>query len=127
MDDSRESAPRPRPASEVEALSASVAVATLRGEHDLSTKSEVAGALATACKHAYVVVDLSDCTFIDSTVIALLLTAHRRQVEREGQLHVVVPSGAYAVQRIVTLANLGSILTIHETRDEALAAIHPEE
>ena len=56
-------------------------------------------------------------------MIALLLAAHRRQVEREGQLHVVVPGDVHAVQRIVTLAQLGSILTIHETRSQALAAI----
>jgi anti-anti-sigma factor len=121
MDDSRES-PRPsRPAIVVETLSDWVAVVTLRGEHDLGTKTELSGALARACERPRVLVDLSECVFLDSSVLALLLAAHRTQVERDGRLELVIPSEAHAVLRITRLARIETIIAIHETRGAALA------
>jgi anti-anti-sigma factor len=116
-----------RPSIEVEAVSAWVSVATLRGEHDLGSKAEVAGGLARACDHAYVIVDMSECSFIDSTIISVLLSAHRKQLERDGRLELVIPSEAEAIRRIASLASLGALLTIHETRAAALASVQPEE
>lgn len=126
MDDSRESKQPSQPTIDVEAMSVWVAVASLRGEHDLSTREEVAGGLARACEHAYVIVDLSDCAFIDSTIIATLLGAHRTQAERDGRLELVIPSEAQILQRIAKLMGLGTILTIHETRSAALASMQPD-
>ena len=69
-----------------------------------------------------VFVDLSDCTFIDSTVIALLLAAHRNQVMRNERLELILPKEAPAVERILTLSRIGLIITTHKTRNAALTA-----
>jgi hypothetical protein len=61
---------RDRPVVELELVSDSIAVATLHGEHDLSTAREVATGLDRACEKVDVIVDLSHCAFLDSTVIA---------------------------------------------------------
>jgi anti-anti-sigma factor len=127
MEDSREPQQPRKPEIEVEAISAAVAVVTLRGEHDLGAKSELADALAVAGRQPHVVVDLSECTFIDSTVLALLLAAHRSQIERAGRLDLVIPSSARAIQRITNLARIDTLLTVHETRSGALAGIDTDE
>jgi hypothetical protein len=46
-----------------------VALVTMRGEHDLSSRTVLARALQLAAAHSNVVVDLSECSFIDSMVI----------------------------------------------------------
>jgi anti-anti-sigma factor len=115
-----------RPAIEVEALSDEVRIVHLRGEHDLSTKTELAVALAAASQRPRVLVDLSDCTFIDSTVIALLFAAHRQQVMRNQIFALILPRGANTVERILTLSQVALIIAVHETRGAALANIQVE-
>ena len=64
-----------------------VAVVTMRGEHDLSTASQVARALERAAVHSDVLVDLSRCGFIDSTVIAALVKTALAAHEQGGRGH----------------------------------------
>lgn len=120
MDDGTAPAHPSRPVIEVEPLSDDVAILHLRGEHDLSTKPELSAALEVASERSRVFVDLSDCTFIDSTVIALLLAAHRKQVMRNERLELILPKEAPAVERILTLSRIGLIITTHKTRSAAL-------
>ncbi len=61
-----------------------------------------------------VVVDLSAVTFLDSTMLAILLDAHRRQRSRGGELLVVVgpetPTTAFeatGVDRLLAMRRLG--------------------
>jgi anti-anti-sigma factor len=115
-----------RPAIEVEALSDEVSIVYLRGEHDLSTKIELAVALAAASERPRVLVDLSDCTFIDSTVIALLFAAHRQQVMRNQSFELILPTGANTIERILRLTRVELIITVHETRGAALANLQVE-
>ena len=55
-----------------------IAVVKMRGEHDLSTHPMLSRALERAAAHSNVVVDLSDCTFIDSTIGVLSDQAMRK-------------------------------------------------
>src|SRR5258705_13832797 len=118
--------PSGRPTIVVECVSPSVAVVGLRGDHDLESTDELWRALARACGRPVVIVDLSECTFIDSTALNLLLAAHRRQTKRGEQFEVVVPSKAHAVDRMMP-ANIDGIVTTHETRSAALANIQSEQ
>src|SRR3954453_21902111 len=71
-EDMRRTAPAGDPAPRTVSLerhSPAVAIVTLRGEHDLATRAEINAALARAGGEADVLVDLSDCSFIDSSVI----------------------------------------------------------
>ena len=67
--------------------------------------------------------DLSDATFIDSTVIATLLAAHHRAQETPGeQLAIVAPTGGIA-ERVIDLTGLQAVLPIYPTKPAALHAI----
>ena len=112
-----------QPAVEITAYSPNVGIVSLRGEHDLSTWSEVAVALAAASAKPRILVDLSACTFVDSSVMSALFVAAQNLRERDGVLELVIPPGAHAIQRTFEAMLAGSILTIHETLAEGIASI----
>lgn len=102
-----------------------LAIVTLEGEHDLSTRELLAGALQRAAAHSDVLVDLSPCTFMDSTVINVLIsTAHDVQAAGE-RLALVIPPGQRRVARVAEMTGLDKLLAVYETRDAALAALRP--
>jgi anti-sigma B factor antagonist len=103
-----------------------VAVVTLRREHDLSTHPQIVAALERASGRPNVVVDLSECTFIDSTVIRALFVAHRDITARGDRLAVVLPvTGSSIVNRAFDLMRLRDVLLVHDSLGEALAALEP--
>lgn len=103
-----------------------LAVVSLLGEHDLSTAHELTQALERAAVQSTVVVDLSTCSFIDSTVInALVATARGAQAHGE-QLVVVIPAEQSQVARVAQLTHLAEFFPIHPTRGAALASIRSE-
>jgi anti-anti-sigma factor len=115
-----------RPTVEVESVSPDIAVATLRGEHDLSSKAALAEALVCASEHRCLLVDLGECTFLDSTVLALLVATCQRMWEQDRRLELVIPDDASAISRVITVAGLTTFLTIHEDRAAAIAGMQPE-
>lgn len=115
------------PTIRVEAHAPDVAIVTLRGKHGLNSQAELGDALASAGTYRYALVDLSGCTFLDSTVLGLLVATCQRMWERDGRLELVVPLETSAIQRVMKLAGITTFLTIHETRDEALARLCPHE
>ena len=95
-----------------------------RARHEHS--APVSAALDSACEHSHVFVDLSECTFVDS-VIACLLSAHRKQTGRMAHLELVLPSHPASIaQRIANLTRLDALLRLHETRGDALASMREE-
>ncbi len=100
-----------------------VAIVTLRGEHDLSTRAEINATLARVGGEADVLVDLSECSFIDSSVIGALVAAFQTFAERGRRLELAIPSEAVTIQRVAKVAGLATFLAIHETREAGLASI----
>lgn len=105
-----------------------VRVVVVRGELDLSTASDLEGPLeeAIAAKDASVLIDLSDCEFIDSTGIALIVRAWQRLdrlADGEGSGRVVICSDNDQVRRVLEITGLELSIPLHGTRDEALAAL----
>lgn len=105
-----------------------VRVISIRGELDLGTAPELEGPLADAVASgdAPLLVDLSECEFIDSTGIALIVRAWQ-QLDRgavgEGEGRVVLCSDNDQVRRVLEITGLELSIPIHRTRDEALAAL----
>lgn len=95
----------------------------LRGEHDLTTKAAIGDALADAGDECDVLVDLAECTFIDSTVIGVLVLAFQGFGERGRRLELAIPASATAIQRVAKVAGLTTFFAIHETRSAGLASI----
>jgi anti-anti-sigma factor len=100
-----------------------VAIVTLRGEHDLSTRAEISAALARVDGGANVLVDLAECSFIDSSVIGALVAAFQRFAEQGRRLELAIPPEAAAIQRVAKVAGLTTFLTIHDTRSAGLASV----
>jgi anti-anti-sigma factor len=105
-----------------------VRVIAVRGELDLSTAPELEGPLeeATATGDATVLIDLTECEFIDSTGIALIVRAWQRldrAAEGEGRGRVVICSGNEQVRRVLEITGLELSIPIHEKREAALAAL----
>ena len=89
-----------------------VAVVALVGEHDLSTAPDVGDALRQPGS-AGLVVDLSQTTFLDSSILGVLLTAARDAEQRQVSFAVVVPNDpGSAPRRIFDLTGLTSALPV---------------
>jgi|tagenome__1003787_1003787.scaffolds.fasta_scaffold19552200_2 anti-sigma B factor antagonist len=102
-----------------------VAIVTMQGEHDLSTAPHISKALAEARRHSDVVVDLSSCSLIDSTVIGVLV-ATAADIRAGGEnLVLAVPAGESLVTRVVEMTHLAEIFPVHASRAEAVARLAP--
>ncbi|MDX6595764.1 MAG: anti-sigma factor antagonist [Solirubrobacterales bacterium] len=105
-----------------------VRVIAVRGELDLSTASDLEGPLddAVSTGDASVLIDLSDCEFIDSTGIALIVRAWQRldrAADGDGNGRVVICSDNDQVRRVLEITGLELSIPIHSRRDEALSAL----
>jgi anti-anti-sigma factor len=106
-----------------------VRVVAVRGELDLSTAPDLEPALeaAVVAADAPVLVDLSECEFIDSTGIALIVRAWQRLDEsvdgNSGKPKVVICSANAQVLRVLEVTGLEDSIPIHGNRDDALAAL----
>lgn len=71
--------------------------------------------------YATVVVDLTGTQFCDSYGLQVMATAHRRALDRGGQLRLVVPTGS-PVLRILALTTMDGFFPCFTTLDQALAS-----
>lgn len=97
-----------------------IAFVCLRGEHDLSTTDIVRPALEAAMDGARVIVDLSACTFIDSSVIACLIGVAHVLEGRSERLVLVIPPDQATVARVAQVTRLDQIIPVFTSRQAAL-------
>jgi anti-sigma B factor antagonist len=90
------------------------AVLALNGEHEAYTAHKLARHLsALIAEQVGVTVDLSHATFIDSTVVGVLIAANRRATEAEVGFNLVVgPETGWPVRRLLEVTGLGERLDI---------------
>ena len=87
------------------------AIVSLHGEHDIATSSALVDSLRPLLGD--VLVDLSDCSFIDSTVIGSLISA-AHELDREGYtLSLVVPPENVRIARTLEIVHIGELIPIH--------------
>lgn len=99
-----------------------VALLELRGEHDLRTieHSDLVATLQLLVDtHRLVVVDISLTTFMDSTVMAALTTAHRRAMQQGHRVRLHVGEASFWTEKL-RIAGLGELFEIGLTRADAL-------
>jgi anti-sigma B factor antagonist len=103
-----------------QSLGAGVKVVSVRGEIDLATGPALERALFELPDDgvASVIVDLTDCSFIDSTGLHLL-TRTQRRFDRSGG-RVAVVSANRSVLRVFGLTGLDRRLAIYPSRAAAL-------
>jgi anti-sigma B factor antagonist len=96
-------------------------VVTISGEHDLSTAPNLRRRLDNLLdEHTAAVVDLSPATFIDSSILGVILDARRRAAEANVGFAVVHANGTDAVDRVLEVTGLRAELPVHTRREEAL-------
>jgi anti-anti-sigma factor len=108
---------------ELSCPSCSLAVVELVGEHDVGQYKLLAESLLLAAsRRRHVLVDLSRCAFIDSTVVSLLLAARDEVTSDHGRFALVIPVENESVVRVADLMGLVDLFTIYSTRDDAWAS-----
>ena len=99
-----------------------LAVVELVGDHDLGHSGPIGEALdIAAARRCHVVVDLSRCGFLDSSVASLLLAAQAAVGSRGGRFALVVPAEPCTVARTVEVMGLGELFVTYPTLAEARA------
>jgi anti-sigma B factor antagonist len=108
----------------LERTDAGLAVLTISGEHDLSTAPKLRRRLDSLLDEgARTVIDLSPATFIDSSILGVILDGRRRAADREVGFAIVHSNGADAVDRVLRVTGLRAELPVHARREDAFSAI----
>jgi anti-sigma B factor antagonist len=101
-----------------------LAVVTISGEHDLSTAPSLRRRLdGLLDERVATVVDLSPATFIDSSILGVILDSRRRAADARIGFAVARSEGAEAVDRVLEVTGLRSELPVHARREEAVEAV----
>lgn len=113
---------------QTEEIDGGIRVFTVHGELDMNTAPELEQALevALADEEAAVMLDLSDCEFIDSTGIALIVRTWQR-LDRDagngGKGKFILCCVNHQVRRLLKITGVESSISLHEQRDAALDAL----
>jgi len=100
-----------------------LAVLTISGEHDLSTAPNLRRRIDSLIDEGLsTVVDLSPATFIDSSILGVILDGRRRATDARLGFAVARSNGSDAVDRVLEVTGLRSELPVHARREEAVAA-----
>jgi anti-anti-sigma factor len=94
-----------------------VSVVRVHGELDQATSPALEEALTGAPPGDNVVLDLTDCSFIDSSAIRVVLSGAQHVESGGGALSLVIP--ATGVLRALEIANVGERVPIHPSVDAA--------
>ena len=107
---------------EVERVDPSLAVLQIDGEHDLNTSARLREKFEGLIgEGSSIVVDLAVATFIDSSILAVLLWARRRAQEQGLGFAVAVPEEtAVGVRRVITVTGLDGVLPVRPSRSDAV-------
>jgi anti-sigma B factor antagonist len=101
-----------------------VVVACLVGEFDLSNVDEISSAITEtiSAETRGLVLDLTSTTYLDSTGIRMIFHLGRRLQHRRHDLRVVA-NGASLVYRVLSITEMGEVVSIDSSLDDALAAL----
>lgn len=93
------------------------ATIALRGELDFATAPTLTAELTDCLSRGYrlVQLDLSGVSFLDCAALGALVSAHRQYLEARGTL--ILAGVAGRVARLLTLAELDTVLLISDTYD----------
>jgi anti-anti-sigma factor len=103
-----------------------IVVASVEGEIDLSSGQPLAQAAGAALDaRSGLLLDLSECSFIDSIGLRSLLHA-QRLLDEIGEAMAIVSPPESPVRRMLTLSGIEVSVAILDTREEAAAVLANE-
>jgi anti-sigma B factor antagonist len=102
-----------------------VYVVKVAGEVDMSHEDELRAELRAAVEAEAkgIVVDLTECEFIDSSAIRALLLSREEKTPDQGTESLAVAASSEQILRILSVMGLDQVLPIEPTVDEAAAAL----
>jgi len=108
----------------VDTAEAGVAVVAVHGEHDVYTAPSLREQLSSLVEDGTpVVVDLTPATFIDSSILGVLLGGLRRAREHDSGFALVIGDESEpTVRRIFEVTGLFPVFPVFSSRDEAVQA-----
>ena len=117
------SGPPPGPVT-IEVISAGAAIVTLGGDHDVASRDAIADAFGVAATGRDLLVDLTECTFIDSTIIKLLLQTMRAMAENDARMELVIDTGSHGhVARVAELMGIADVIPTHGSRSDGISSL----
>ncbi|MGA3036595.1 MAG: STAS domain-containing protein [Vulcanimicrobiaceae bacterium] len=103
----------------------SVAVITLSGELDVGRADEVARALELPSHGTPVLLDLSEVSYADSTVISALFGFSEKATEAKTRIAILIVKPQLV--RLLEYAGLGEAFPVFRERSTALTYLHSHE
>lgn len=105
-----------------------VAVVVVQGEHDVYTAPTLSEQLDALLEEGLpIVIDLTPATFVDSSVLRVLLETRRQADERGIGFAVALGQGdSGPVRRVLDITGLVPVLPVHAGRDDAIEAARGE-
>jgi anti-sigma B factor antagonist len=102
-----------------------VYVVRVAGEVDMSHEEELRAELRAAVEADTkgIVVDLTECEFIDSSAIRALLLSREEKTEHQGNESLAVAAASEQILRILSVMGLDQVIPIEPTVDQAAAAL----
>ncbi|HXG76174.1 MAG TPA: STAS domain-containing protein [Gaiellaceae bacterium] len=102
----------------VEALPDGGLVAHVAGELDMATTPRLEEALAGRGRAERLVVDLGECSFLDSSAVRFLVQAAREREAAGGEL--VLATDDPGIRRVLEITAVDTVLTVHPSVSAAL-------
>jgi anti-anti-sigma factor len=90
-------------------------VIALSGEHDLSTSEALRVALASVT--GKVLVDLTACSFLDPTIIGVILRCDQRLAGTGSRLELLLPAEANEVARVLEVVHVRDLVRTREAAE----------
>lgn len=84
----------------------------------MATSAQFEEALGAPEMGSQLVIDLTECTFLDSSAVRLLVGAVRAADESEGKVSLVASDPG--ILRVLEIAAVDTMLPVHESLDSAL-------
>ncbi len=111
--------------STTEVLEGNIHQISLRGELDLQTAPQLERDLRIARKTEgiSVLINLSDCEFIDSSGLALIVQTWREFERKRGDEGLVLCCAKDQVERLLKITGIDESISVYDDIDEALAEL----
>jgi len=104
---------------------AGIQIIAVKGELDMATapalEAVISGCLADA--HGTILVNLTDCDFMDSTGIALIVRTWQ-MARSDGDRTVAVCCAKAQVERVLQISGVDSTIPLYENLDAAMLALN---
>lgn len=108
------SCPRAAPTfSNSEPLTTRVALMVFSGQYDVTCKRKWSAELEHLCAEPYVIIDLSNVSYLDATCVTELLRMHARRSGKGFDREIVI-LGQPSVRRVFELLSMQSVVRIVE-------------